>query len=217
MSDIHYFANLDEYYADFTKHFWKNATRFWKFERGQRYAEPASASWRAFNRGNWQEALDLLEASRPGLVDYHQRAATADITTHRVRIIEEPLTPYLQWELHLLHLRDQTGGPVRVLPASHILEYEEDCGPLADLNIIAPHALYEVTYDDNGVLESAIRSTDPDDIANQVAFVYKLYRIAEPIRDYFQRAVAHLPPPGPDFPLPEDYLETTGRPRPPGN
>ena len=206
------FPTLDQYYADFAERFWIPGSRFWKFERGQHYAEPGNPSWTAFNQGNWAKALELLETDRQRLTQYHQRCHELDITTRRLRIIETPITPYLQWELHLLHLRDTTGGPVRILPAHKIAEKPH---PHPDYNVIAPDIMYKVSYDHHGVLQTATAYTHPAAIKNMVRYISGLYSRAEPINNYFTREIAHLPPPKPDQPLPDHYLDTTGRPTPP--
>lgn len=51
--------DLDVYYAEFDQKY-REANAFWKFERGQHYAEPANPSWRAFHDGDWDRSLELL-------------------------------------------------------------------------------------------------------------------------------------------------------------
>src|ERR1700728_2724665 len=94
------------YYADFEDNFWRSR-EFRKLERGQVFAEPGDASWEAFDAGDWGEAMHLAEARRADLRRYHEENAAAGIRTRRIRIVSLPVTPYLQWELHLLRLRDE--------------------------------------------------------------------------------------------------------------
>ena len=63
--------DLPAYYADFQENY-ARTRNFWKLERGQVFAEPGDASWEAFDRGDWDEAMNLLEKRRPDLVDYSQ-------------------------------------------------------------------------------------------------------------------------------------------------
>ena len=203
---------LDAYYADFDYHYRKPGTTFWKFERGQHYAEPANPSWVAFNEGNWELALELIEAERDRLTEHHTELDAQGIRTHRVRIINTPLTPYLQWELHYLNLRHQTGGPIHIYPA-HLLDPLEHYGPvLPDLNICAPQAMYIPGYDHNGVLEHATKYPWSGAITR---FVEDLYQLGQPIDEFFNTHIAHLPPPEPPTTLSADYLEQHGRPQPP--
>ena len=107
---------LPAYYADFQRNF-RRAREFWKLERGQVFAEPGDASWEAFDAGDWDEAMRLAEARRADLRRYHEENTAAGIRTRRIRIVSLPVTSYLQWELHLLRLRDEAGGPIRILRA----------------------------------------------------------------------------------------------------
>ena len=77
---------LSAFYADFERNF-AYTREFWKLERGQVFAEPGDASWEAFNSGNWDEAMRLLEVRRADLKRYHQENAEAGTTTRRIRIV----------------------------------------------------------------------------------------------------------------------------------
>ncbi|MFI0780624.1 DUF6879 family protein [Streptomyces sp. NPDC021212] len=72
----------------------------WKLERRQHFEEQGSPSRDALRRGQWEEALRLLEDRRDALRAAAQEDAQHGHTFHRVRVVEPPLTPYMQWELH---------------------------------------------------------------------------------------------------------------------
>jgi hypothetical protein len=204
---------LSEYYADFQRNF-RRTREFWKLERGQVFAEPGDASWEAFDAGDWDEAMRLLEERREDLKRYHKENAAAGTQTRRIRIVSLPVTPYLQWELHLLKVRDEAGGPIRILSASAIADLE-DQGPLPDIYTMDDTVMYQAVYDDRGVLAYALRYTSRPLIARCRGFIAGLYRRGEPIASFFAREIAHLPPPHPLAPaIPQDYLVRTGRPRP---
>lgn len=166
----------------------------WKIERRQHFEEQGSASRDALRRGDWPEALRLLAAGR----DAHREAALdADrrgSAFHRVRVVEEPLTPYLQWELHALHLRAEYGHRIRVLPVTAVAA-AESAGRLPELTLLDDRVLYQVLYTDTGVPEGAIRFTDPALVAPWAACLRDAYAAGEDVSSYFARAVAHLPPP----------------------
>lgn len=204
---------LPAYYADFEGNF-SRTREFLKLERGQEFAEPGDASWEAFNRGDWEESMRLLEARREDLVKYHGETAAAGTSTARIRIVSLPLTPYLQWELNLLKIRDETGGPIRVLPDSAVASLEGQ-GPLPEIYTMDDAVMYEAVYDRNGVLEAALRYTDPALVSRCRDFISGLYGQGEPVGGFFSREVAHLPPARPARPaVPQDYLARTGRPGP---
>jgi hypothetical protein len=204
---------LSEYYADFGAYF-SHTREFWKLERGQVYAEPGVPSWLAFNAGNWDEALRLIRGDREDTARYHADTTAAGTATRRIRIVELPVTPYLQWELHVLKLRDETGGPIRVLRADAIADLEDE-GVLPDIYTMDADVMYQAVYDEHGVLEHALRYTDEALVRRCRDFIAGLYDRGEPIDSFFDREIAHLPPPrigAPD--IPRDYLERTGRPQP---
>lgn len=204
---------LSEYYADFRRNF-RRARNFWKLERGQVFAEPGDPSWEAFDTGDWDEALRLLEERREDLKHYHAENTAAGTQARRIRIVFLPVTPYLQWELHLLKIRDETGGPVRILHASAVADLE-DQGQLPDIYTMDDTVMYQAVYDERGVLAYALRYISRPLVARCRDFIADLYDRGEPIRSFFEREIAQLPPPRPAAPsIPRDYLERTGRPQP---
>lgn len=50
-------------------------------------------------------------------------------------------------------------------------------------------------YTDAGRPDGAIRFTDPDTVRNWTDCLRELYKSAEDVQTYFNRAVADLPPP----------------------
>ncbi|HEX6470194.1 MAG TPA: hypothetical protein VF069_13935 [Streptosporangiaceae bacterium] len=204
---------LADYYADFQRNF-ATTKEFWKLERGQEFAEPGNASWEAFDRGDWDEAMRLLEKYRADLVDHFREVAAAGTRTRRIRIVRLPLTPYLHWELNVLKIRDETGGPIRVLLVDSV-RHLEDQGPLPEIYTMDDRLMYQAIYDEKGVLEAARRFEDPALVRRCREFIADLYRRGEPIGEFFQREVAHLPPARPARPtIPPNYLVEKGRPQP---
>ncbi|MER7009567.1 DUF6879 family protein [Dactylosporangium sp. NPDC000555] len=143
---------LDDYFLDFDQDFWSiEEGDFWKLERQQHFREPGDNSWRAFAEGNWSEALRLLEARRDDLADYYRRIAAHGFATFRVRVVEQPIIPYLQWELHLLRARERAGALIRVIGPDKIAELEFD-GLVPEFATLGSTVLYEPVYDEQGVL-----------------------------------------------------------------
>jgi hypothetical protein len=188
-------------YADSDKDF-AHAREFWKLERGQAFAEPGNASWEAFARSDWDESLRLIEDFREGLTRYHRDTAAAGTSTYRIRIVSLPPTAYIQWELHVLRLRDETGGLTRVLLDTAVADLE-DQGPLPDIQTMGRDVMYQPMYDANGVAEYGLRYTDNALVSRCRDFIADLYARGEPIGEFFAREIAHLPPPqspGPAIP-----------------
>lgn len=214
--------NNEDFYEDFNNHFW-TCDQFWKLETAQHFAEPGNPSWQAFNAGDWNEALRLHHERIEDLLDYHEQCGEYGITTKRVRIVKEPITPYLQWEMHLLFLRDTTGGPTRILPGNQFAPFEKDCynrptDPLfPEICGMDNTVMYEHHYDQHGVMNATTKYTDLDTITKFKHLTDALYRDAQPIGPYFHRHIKPLPAPTITEQLDPDYLEQHGRAKPLNN
>lgn len=185
----------DDYYNHFNEHFWRTGRPgFWKLERLQHFEEPGDESWVAFDRGDWHQSLALLEERRPALRTHYAKIANAKFETFRIRVVEHPLTEYMQWELHLLHLRDQLGGYTRILPAHEVRQLEEE-SRLPELITLGDDVMYEILYDENGLQEGGVLHTGVSLIARCREFIRSLYEKGEPISTYFGREVEPLEPP----------------------
>ncbi|MDT0548293.1 MULTISPECIES: DUF6879 family protein [Streptomyces] len=167
----------------------------WKFERQQEFEE-RDDSWEAFRRGHWEESLRLLGEEREALLKTAQRDRERGTAFHRVRVVEEPLTPYMQWELHALRVQSEAGKKIRVVtPAA--LGSLETTGPLPEVVVVGGQVLYQVVYTEAGVLDGAIRFTDTELTKRWERFIKELYEAGEDLLSYFERRVAHLSPPQP--------------------
>lgn len=186
---------LDAYYADFDKNFWTTAAPgFWKLERQQFFKEPGNESWEAFEKGAWEESLRIIEAGRPNMIDYYRKIDQQGFVTRRVRVVEDPIIGYLQWEMHVLRMRDQYGGAVHVVDGGQVAEFEQRA-PLPEIYTLGTTVMYQAVYDDDGVLECARRFLDRDLIVRCQRFIQRLYDIGRPLEPYFVEHVAPLPPP----------------------
>jgi hypothetical protein len=166
----------------------------WKLERRQHFLEHGNASRDALARGDWQEALRLLEAGRDKVRAVGQDDERRGNVFHRLRVVEEPLSPYLQWELHTLRLRAEYGEQIRVLPASVIAAAETD-GLLPEVTLLDGHTLFQVLYGADGASYAAIRYADSEVVSGWLAYITQVYAAGEDLASYFDRVVATLPPP----------------------
>ncbi|MFE2375590.1 DUF6879 family protein [Streptomyces sp. NPDC059398] len=165
----------------------------WKLERRQQFEEQDS-SWQAVRRGSWEEALRLLEDKREGLLSATRRDQQLHTVFRRVRVVEEPLTPYLQWELHALRVQAESGRVIRVIDSAELAELER-AGPLPEVVVLGDQALYQVVYTEAGALDGAVRFREPTLIARWASLVRELYEAGEELLPFFERRVADLPPP----------------------
>ncbi|MFC0865354.1 DUF6879 family protein [Sphaerimonospora cavernae] len=203
---------VDAYQAEFADDLERATATVWKLERAQDFYEPDVASWRAMMAGEWEDSLSLLQEMGPTLTEFYR--IRPDFC--RVRIVERPLTPYLQWEMHALAVRAAAGERPRVLAAEAVREFEH-IAALPELVVFGPSLLYEVLYDDGGGHIGGRRVTDPDVIVPCLDAVRELYDRGEDLLPYFDREVVPLPPPSVSLrmrePLP-DYSQHTGTFRP---
>ncbi|MET8461840.1 DUF6879 family protein [Micromonospora zamorensis] len=183
---------LEDYWADFEDRFWQTGDPgFWKLERQQTFKEPGDEGWQVFADGRWEDSLRILDARRPEFQSYYRRIADSGFATRRVRVVEEPLTPYLQWELHVLRLRHEYGGLTHVVGADAVAAAESG-GPVPEIYTLGAEVMYEAIYDADGVLASARRWRDPDLVASCQSFIESLYQGGEPLDEFFTRVVAPL-------------------------
>ncbi|RCG32306.1 hypothetical protein DQ384_07355 [Sphaerisporangium album] len=183
---------LEAYLADFNEHFWAIREHdFWKLERRQTFQEPGDESWEAFSAGDSRKALQLLEDRRGDLQDYYHRITGAGFRTWRVRVIEEPITPYLRWELHLLRLRHAYGGSVRVIGPGVVQEMESG-NQLPELVTLGATVMYEVLYDEHGIITGGVRYADHGLITKCREIIRELYAAGEDLEDFFVRNHADL-------------------------
>jgi hypothetical protein len=183
-----------EYQRDFGERTWlADGADSWKIERRQAYDETGFPSWEAFVAGDWSAALALIEEERPGFAEFYRRFAARGAAFRRVRIVEAPVSPYVQWEFQVLRVRAECGELCRVLDAERIADLETH-GPLPELVSLCGRTLYRTLYT-NGVPAGATRFTDPALIGRYEQFAARLYASGEDLGAYFQRAIARLPPP----------------------
>jgi hypothetical protein len=166
----------------------------WKLERRQHFREPRSASWEAFASGQWTEALRLAEARRESLTEFGAKAAENGMGLYRLRVVAEPIIPYLQWELHSLKVRAECGELIRVLPAAAVRELEDD-GELPEVVTLGSSAAYHILYDSAGELTGCVKVTDPQAVERVTSLTRRLYDEGEDLAAFFDRVVAPPPPP----------------------
>jgi hypothetical protein len=190
--------SLDMYLQDFEKRFWDvEDDDSWKLERQQRFTQPGHPGWEAFARGDWAESMRLNAAGRVDMAEHYQRAAGQGFHIYRVRVAEQPVVPYLQWELQVLRQRDELGEHIRVIGSEAMTPYEED-GRLPELLTLGESTMYHIQYDENDALCGGILFTDPELVRQCKDFIRMHYGHAEPIAEFFEREISHLAPPSGD-------------------
>ncbi|MFJ9431802.1 DUF6879 family protein [Streptomyces sp. NPDC101490] len=184
------------YHADFRRNYQDGIRHLNKLERGQDFKERGFASWEAFAAGEWDRALSLVEEKRPVYAEQFREAGRRGIQERRLRVVEFPVTPYVQWELFVLRLRVELGDAIRVLDAREIADVEKD-RPVPEVVILGDLAMYEVLYDDDGNAMGSRRFTDRALIRETSRDFDTLYERGEEFPTFFDREILPLPPPAP--------------------
>jgi hypothetical protein len=185
----------DAYWDQFDRDFWRvGKPGSWKLERLQTFQEPDDESWIALSKGDWPEALRLIEARQTDLEREYRKIADTGFQVYRVRVADRPITPYLQWEFHCFKYRQQAGENIRVISSDKIAQFEKS-GIFPEIVTLGTGVMYEIWYDDTGTQKGGIRFTDQTLISQCQKVIQDLYTIAEELDDFFEREIAVLEPP----------------------
>lgn len=177
----------------------------WKLERAQHFTETGFPSWDAFDAGDWQRSMELYAGLRRQLDDLAAEQDAHGSLFHRVRVVEEPLSPYMIWELHCFRLRVERLESIHVVSAELVCDLEVS-GPLPEIVTLCGRTLYRVVYTDEGTPDGAIRFTEPGVVTAHEELIRSLYAAGEDFTSYFERCVAHLPAPAsPHLPAPASH------------
>ena len=169
----------------------------WKLERSQWVTESErDPAWRAFVAGRWSESLAVFDGERDDARTEAEKYRRQGSELRRLRIVESPVSPYVQWEMHALKVLDECGIPVGVLDATQV-EHLETERPLPELVVVGQQVVFEVRYDASWSADGARRIDDTAVIEAASAQIAELWRQAEPLADYFDRVIAPLAPPSP--------------------
>ncbi|MFD8262653.1 DUF6879 family protein [Streptomyces griseoluteus] len=186
--------NRPTYHADFSRVYNSGIDFLNKLERGQHFKERGFASWEAFAAGDWSRALSMADEKRDDYALEMQKAAQLGTPHRRLRVVEFPITPYVQWEFFVLRVRVDLGDDIKVLDARKISNIEKD-RPVPEVVILGEVAMYEVVYDDDGNAAGARRFSERELIRETSRGFDALYARGEDFHDFFEREIAPLPPP----------------------
>jgi hypothetical protein len=108
--------NLDEFGACFAQAWAGLKSRFLKLECWQTYVEAeANQSQEAYNRGDVPKARELLQHEAEADQRLYEEVRQRGINYVRLRLVQEPLTPYLEYELIGYQIRATMGENIEVV------------------------------------------------------------------------------------------------------
>jgi hypothetical protein len=181
-------------YHDDANQYWEQINRFDKIERLQHFQEPGNQSWEAFASGRWVKAQEIRRRNCSTVAAEFAEDARRGIISRRIRVVEIPVTAYVQWELHGLKLRAEYGENIRVVDLNTIAHYEKN-GIMPELIFMSSLVMYKICYDERGLLRGAEKFTDRDLISECQIDFNALYQQGEDLHAFFAREVEPLPPP----------------------
>lgn len=181
-------------YLDDADQYWRRINRFDKLERLQHFREPGYPSWDAFAAGRWDEALQIMQRDRSTVEKEFAEDSRMGLASYRIRVVELPATPYLQWEFYELKTRAECGENIRVVGPEAVARYEMDT-VVPELIFMGALAMYEICYDDTDTQIGGRKFTDSELIEQCLSEVHALYSQGEDLLAFFEREIAPLPPP----------------------
>jgi hypothetical protein len=181
------------YHEEFARYL-KEVSSQDKLERGQHFKERGFPSWEAFAEGNWESAVALAGERRDRYAEEIENARRRGTVLRRLRVVEFPVTPYVQWEMFVLRVRVEVGDQIRVLDARTITDIEEH-HLVPEVVVLGSAVMFEVVYDDDGNAAGARRYLDPSLIEETKSGFDELYERGEDFLTFFDREIAPLGPP----------------------
>ncbi|WP_034268554.1 DUF6879 family protein [Haloechinothrix halophila] len=154
-----------------------------RYEAQADYREPFEAEpWRKFRDGEY----DDLEWMRPWL-DGVRAATAAGRKFQRVRVLPDPLTDYLRWEMHIAHINAEAGEEIRVLDEQDRVAHDL---PDYDFWLFDDSLVALMRFDDNRAFQGAELTDDPEALDTCRKFQSTAWQFSRPFQDdpRFQQA-----------------------------
>lgn len=175
--------NLDEFGSRFAEAWSRMQSRFLKLECWQTYQErETNKSQEAFNKGEADKARELLrqeaEADRP----LYEDVKACGLDYARIRLVQEPLTSYLEYELMAYRIREDMGEVIEVVRCDNELSLPNE--DYFDFLLFDGHTALVHDYGDEGLQSGGWLTTDADVIASLEHVATGLRRRAVPLREF---------------------------------
>jgi hypothetical protein len=173
---------LDEFGERFTESWAQMRSRFLKIECWQAYRElEGNTSQSAYGSGEVDRARELLrheaEADRPLYEDIKAR----HIDYARIRLVQEPLTPYLEYELMAYRIRAEMGEDIEVVRCGQELKLPNE--DYFDFLLFDRHTALIHDYGDDGLQRGGWITEDAEVIAALERTATRLRAAAVPLNE----------------------------------
>jgi|ERR671914_612398 hypothetical protein len=180
--------DLDEFGSRFSDAWSRLRARFLKLECWQAYQErDTNQSQQMYSKGDPDKTRELLrqeaEVDRPLYADVRARG----VDFARIRLVQEPLTPYLDYELMAYEIREEMGETIAIVRCSRELTLPND--EYFDFLLFDRHTALIHDYGDDGRQSGGWLTTDSEVIASLERVATHLRQRAIPLREF----IAGLP------------------------
>jgi hypothetical protein len=175
--------DLEEFGSLFARAWSRIQSRFLKLECWQTYRErETNKSQAAYDNGDVSRARELLrqeaEIDRPLYEDIRTRG----IDYTRIRLIQEPLTPYLRYELMAYRIREDMGENIEVVRCGNDLELPSE--DYFDFLLFDRHTALIHDYGDTGLQSGGWITRNTDVISSLETLAVRLRASAFPLREF---------------------------------
>ncbi|MFC6081514.1 DUF6879 family protein [Sphaerisporangium aureirubrum] len=174
---------IDEFGRQFLAAWSRIEWRFLKLECWQTYKEPdGNKSQELYRQGEIDLAMEILakeaESDRPLYDDVRSRG----IEYSRIRLVQEPLTSYLRYELLAYRIRAELGEVIEIVRCDSTLRLPNE--DLFDFLIFDRHTALIHDYGDAGSQSGGWLTRDPGVLASLESKAVGLRRRAVPLPQF---------------------------------
>jgi hypothetical protein len=175
--------DLDEFGSRFVEAWSRLQSRFLKLECRQTYQErDTNKSQEMYNKGEIDKARELWRQEAKADQPLYAEVKSRGLDYARIRLIQEPLTPYLEYELMAYRIREAMGETIEVVRCAQDLNLPND--KYFDFLLFDRHAALIHDYGDEGLQSGGWLTTNSDVIAWLERAAIDLRQNAVPLRNF---------------------------------
>jgi hypothetical protein len=128
-------------------------------------------------------ALELIEEDRAAQRDFKKIFDDREAAFYRLRVIEDPLSSYLRWELAHFRLNAEEGEKIYIVNQAMIADLDLRYD-LTDYTIFDRSLAFFLNYSDDGLFLHADMVSDPAVISELVSISEEILARSIPFEDY---------------------------------
>jgi hypothetical protein len=175
--------DLEEFGTEFAQTWPRTEERFLKLETWQSYRErDITTSQVAYERGDIREAERLLQQESDTERWLYEDVRARNIDYARIRLVQEPLTPYLVYEFIAYRIRQKIGENIEIVRCDPLMRFPDD--EHFDFLLFDRHTALIHDYGEIGLQTGGWITHDSDVISALDMKAVELRRTAVPFDDF---------------------------------